>query len=174
MKKAIILCVAATFAIATQAQIQTQKTSISKVKATGDTIWCVASRDNDLASLLEREGYTLVRGGNNLTALFLAPEGAPVLFLGDGSRQIGRLSEEELALMERKKLRVYADTVKLALRIALIKPASVIADNLRLNYIYAVNFRFNLSHKQLRFPCPSGVSHPVCRRNKGFCSPRPP
>ena len=50
----------------------------------GDTIWCVAARDNNLASLLEKEGFVLVRGGNTLTALFLAPQGAPVLLLGDG------------------------------------------------------------------------------------------
>ena len=75
----------------------------------GDTIWCVAARDNNLASLLEREGFVLVRGGNTLTALFLAPQNAPVLLLGDGSRQVGHLSEEELAIIDRKQLRVYAD-----------------------------------------------------------------
>ena len=71
----------------------------------GDTIWCVAARDNNLASLLEREGFVLVRGGNTLTALFLAPQGAPVLLLGDGSRQVGHLSEEELAIIDRNQLR---------------------------------------------------------------------
>ena len=79
------------------------------VQHKGDTIWCVAARDNNLASLLEREGFVLVRGGNTLTALFLAPQGAPVLLLGDGSRQVGHLSEEELAIIDRKQLRVYAD-----------------------------------------------------------------
>ncbi len=79
----------------------------------GDTIWCVASKDNDLASLLEREGYVLVRGGNTQTALFLAPQGAPVLLLGDGKRQVGRLSKEDIALIEKKRLRVYADFTSL-------------------------------------------------------------
>ena len=69
----------------------------------------MAAQDNDLTSLLEREGFTLVRGGNTQTALFLAPQGAPVLLLGDGSRQAGRLSEEDIALIKQKQLRVYAD-----------------------------------------------------------------
>lgn len=82
-----------------------EKTSVSK----GDTIWCVASRQNDLVRLLESEGFVLVRGGNNLTALFLAPQGAPVLLLGNGSTEPVQLSEEEVKLIERKGLRVYAD-----------------------------------------------------------------
>lgn len=76
---------------------------------TGDTIWCVASQENDLTTLLAEEGFSLVRGGNIQTVLFLAPQGAPVLLLGENPTEINRLTAEDLAIIEQKELRVFAD-----------------------------------------------------------------
>ncbi len=74
-----------------------------------DTLWCVSAPDNDLVELLGSEGYRVVRCGNNLTALFLAPEGAPVLLLGTDAQKPSQLAENELELITRKRLRVFAD-----------------------------------------------------------------
>ena len=83
--------------------------AINENQNNGDTIWCVAPQNNDLTMVLENEGYTLVRGGNNKTLLMLAPEGKAVLLLGDGYRKPVQLTNYEMSLIVRKKLRVFAD-----------------------------------------------------------------
>lgn len=73
------------------------------------TLWCMASDDNDLAQLLESEGFSLKRGTTLQAVLRRAPRRAAVLLLGDGTRQMQRLSADDLRLIEEKQLRVFAD-----------------------------------------------------------------
>jgi hypothetical protein len=69
----------------------------------------MASDDNDLAQLLESEGFRLRRGTTLQAVLRRAPRRAAVLLLGDGTRQMQRLSADDLRLIEEKQLRVFAD-----------------------------------------------------------------
>ena len=78
-------------------------------KNVSDTLWCVASTDNDLAVLLQKSGYALHRAADNHSLLSQAPDGAPVLLLGNGSRTMQQLTAEDLSLIGRKRLRVFAD-----------------------------------------------------------------
>lgn len=73
------------------------------------TIICVASFENDLAKLLRDEGYNLRHAADNFSALYLAPQGSTVLLLSDMAKKPSILSPEDMALIAKKKLHVYAD-----------------------------------------------------------------
>ncbi len=81
----------------------------ASAKHKGKKVWCVAAPDNDLATLLKKEGFVLKRAEDNSTLLKRAPKGAAVLLLGDGSSQVQQLSQDELDLIQQKQLRVFAD-----------------------------------------------------------------
>ena len=67
--------------------------ALTSAKNVSDTLWCVASTDNDLAALLKQSGYVLQRAADNHSLLSQAPKGASVLLLGDGSRSMQQLRE---------------------------------------------------------------------------------
>ena len=83
--------------------------ALTSAKNVTDTLWCVASTDNDLAALLKQSGYVLQRAADNHSLLSQAPKGASVLLLGDGSRSMQQLTEADLSLIGEKRLSVFAD-----------------------------------------------------------------
>ena len=73
------------------------------------TLWCMASDDNDLAQLLESEGFRLKRAATIEAVLSKAPHHAAVLLLGNGTRTVQQLTADNIRMIEQKKLRVFAD-----------------------------------------------------------------
>lgn len=88
-------------------------------------LWCVAADDNDLASLLEREGFRLKRGSNVKQVLSRAPKGASVLLLADGQRQPRILTNQDISLIREKRLRVFADFTALSDTLPRLREATV-------------------------------------------------
>ncbi|MBQ6186434.1 MAG: hypothetical protein IJK49_00615 [Prevotella sp.] len=73
------------------------------------TLWCMASKDNDLAQLLQSEGFRLKRAATVEAVLSKAPHHAAVLLLGNGTRTVQQLTADNIRMIEQKKLRVFAD-----------------------------------------------------------------
>lgn len=85
-------------------------------------IYCVGQRDNDLLSLLEREGIKVMVKSSKTKALETVPDQSAVLLLDRGFGNVAyQLSQEDLALIARKKLRVFAEFATVAESVPTIK-----------------------------------------------------
>lgn len=79
------------------------------------TVYCCGGESNDLVSLLEDEGFKIIREKDAQTTLEKAPESAAVLLLNaDYPDKIRRLTDAQRETIRRKRLRVFAEYASLA------------------------------------------------------------
>ena len=79
------------------------------------TIYCCGGEDNDLASLLEEEGFRIIREKDVQTTLEKAPESAAVLLLNAGyPDKVLQLTGAQRETIRSKQLRVFAEYASLA------------------------------------------------------------
>lgn len=80
-----------------------------------DTVYCCAGGENDLLSLLEDEGYRVVRKDDVQRVLEQAPESSAVLLLSAGyPKRAQALTPAQRALIREKRLRVFAEYATLS------------------------------------------------------------
>lgn len=75
-----------------------------------DTVYCCAGKDNDLVTLLEQEGYRVVRADGTDELLEMAPEHSAVLLLNPlYPKEVRHMTAEQMAKIREKDLRVFAE-----------------------------------------------------------------